>query len=231
MKEKLDADEIVAAEDHIVEIGSGFDVEHDFSGIEFSPDKVKITFHEAKDKSGEKFDIGKAGTYKAVYFVEPASKNPSYHVSRNIIVKGKASALSSGKQAADKEESGNSHSDGSEGSTEDGEADLPGQTAYAGEIPRESMTEAEMEAVIEHGAGRRYQAGCGNDCRGGRHPPVCGEQADGKGIRLRNNGERQEDLLSRKPGELFNLLFYGKREDRILFGVCEGIPGYRELRR
>lgn len=149
VKEKLDADEIVAAEDYTVEIDSSFDMEHDFSGIEFSPDKVKITFHEAKDKDGKKFDIGKAGTYKAVYFVKPASKNPSYHVSRNIIVKGKASVSFSGRQAADGEGRENSHSHDSEGTAEDGEGDLPGQTADVEEIPRESMTEAEMEAVIE----------------------------------------------------------------------------------
>ena len=149
VKGKLDADEIVAAEDHTVEINSSFDVEHDLSGIEFSPDKVKIIFHEAKDKGGEKFDIGKAGTYKAVYFVEPASKNPSYHVSRNIIVKEKAAVSSSRKQAADGEGSENSHSDDSEGTAEDGEGDLPGQTADGEEIPKESMTEAEMESVIE----------------------------------------------------------------------------------
>ncbi|WP_244324535.1 SpaA isopeptide-forming pilin-related protein [Sporofaciens musculi] len=149
VKEKLDADEIVAAGDHTVEIDSGFDVENDFSGIEFSPDKVKITFHEAKDKGGEKFDIGKAGTYKAVYFVEPSSKSPSYHVSRNIIVKEKASVSSSEKPMADGEGSGNSYSDNSEDSTEDGEENLPGQTADMEEISKKSMTEAEMEAVIE----------------------------------------------------------------------------------
>lgn len=146
VKGKLDADEIVAAEDYIVEIDSGFDVEHDFSGIEFSPDKVKIIFHEAKDKDGKKIDIGKAGTYKAVYFVEPASKNPSYHVSRNIIVK---SVSSSEKRTADGEGSENSHSDDSEGTEADGEGDLPGQTADGEGIPKESMTESEMEAVIE----------------------------------------------------------------------------------
>ena len=149
VKEKLDADEIVAAKDHIVEIDSGFDVEHDFSGIEFSPDKVKITFYEATDKDGKKIDIGKGGTYKAVYFVEPASKNPSYHVSRNIIVKEKISVSSSEKRTADGEGSENSHSDDSEGTEADGEGDLPGQTADGEEIPKESMTESEMEAVIE----------------------------------------------------------------------------------
>ena len=149
VKARLDKDEIVAAEDHTVEIDSSFDVEHDFSGMEFSTAKVKITFHEAKDKDGEKFDIGKAGTYKAVYFVDPMSKHPSYHISRNIIVKEKASVSSSGKQPAECEGSGNSHSDDSEGDAEDGEGDLPGQTADTEEIPKESMTEAEMEAVIE----------------------------------------------------------------------------------
>ena len=149
VKEKLDADEIVDAEDYTVEIDSSFDVEHDFSGIEFSPDKVKITFHEASDKGGEKFDIGKAGIYKAVYFVEPASKNPSYHVSRNIIVKEKAAVSSSGEQAADGEGSENSHSDDSEETAEDEEGDLPGQTADVEEIPKESLTEFEMKAVME----------------------------------------------------------------------------------
>ena len=147
VKEKLDADEIVMVKDHTVGIDSNFDLEHDFSGIEFSPGKVKVTFHEAKDKGGSKFDIGKAGTYKAVYFVEPVSKNPSYYVSRNIIVKEKTSVSSSGKQAAERSE--NSHSDDSEEAAEDGEGDLPGQIADTEEIPKESMTEAEMEAIIE----------------------------------------------------------------------------------
>ena len=147
VKTKLDADEIVAAEDYTVEIDSHFDVEHDFSGIEFSSGKVKVTFHEAEDKGGGKFDIRKAGTYKAVYFVEPVSRHPSYHVSRNIIVKEKASVSSSEKQTSERSE--NSHSDDSEEAAEDGEGDLPGQTADTEEIPKESMTKAEMEAVME----------------------------------------------------------------------------------
>lgn len=149
VKEKLDADEVVAVGDHTVEIGSSFDVEQDFSGIEFSPEKVKVTFHEAKDKDGERFDIGKAGTYKAVYFVEPSGKHPSYHISRNIIVKEKAPASSSRKQTVEEEGNKNSHSDDSEGTTEDGDGDLPGQTADAEELQKESMTEAEMKAVMD----------------------------------------------------------------------------------
>lgn len=128
VKARLDKDEIVTAEDHTVEIDSSFDVGHDFSGMEFSAGKVKITFHEAKDKDGKKFDIGKAGTYKAVYFVDPMSKHPSYHISRNIIVKEKASVSSSGKQPPEGKGSENGHSDDSGGAAEDGEGDLPGQT-------------------------------------------------------------------------------------------------------
>ena len=118
---RLNEDEIVTAEAHTVEIGSNFDVEHDFSGMKFSADTVKITFHEAKNESGQKFDSNRADTYKAVYFVEPISKNPSYHISRNIIVKEKVPA------------------------EEDGESSSTG----AASIPKESMTEAEMEAVIK----------------------------------------------------------------------------------
>lgn len=102
----LDEEEIVTAEDYMVDIGSDFDVEHDFSGIKFSSDKVKITFHEAKSKAGQKFDSNRADTYEAVYFVEPVSKNPSYHICRHITVKEKASVSSSGKWVADETENG-----------------------------------------------------------------------------------------------------------------------------
>ncbi len=102
VKAGLDQNEIVTVEDHTVEINSNFDVAHDFSGIEFSSDKVKITFYEAKGKDGEKFDIGKAGTYKAVYFVEPISKNPSYHIIRDIIVAQKTEK-ESGKEGQNQE--------------------------------------------------------------------------------------------------------------------------------
>ena len=121
VRARLHEDEIVTAEDFMVEGGSDFDVEHDFSSMKFSSDKVKITFHEAKNEAGQKFDSNQMGTYKAVYFVEPISKNPSYHISRNIIVKEKVPA------------------------EEDGESGLAGTDS----IPKESMTEAEMEAVIE----------------------------------------------------------------------------------
>ena len=117
VRARLDKDEIVAAGDQTVEKDSDFDVEHDFSGLEFSPDKVKVTFHEAKDKSGETFNIGKAGTYKAVYLVEPVSRNPSYHISRNIVVGQKMDAGSVNGAAVIQRQTGNG---GEPGLTADG---------------------------------------------------------------------------------------------------------------
>ena len=146
VRARLNDDEIVSAEDYETEIDSGFDVEHDFSGMKFSSDKVKVTFHEANNKAGQKFDIGKADTYRAVYFVEPASRSASYHISRNIIVKEKTTVSSSEKQEAGGEQNGGISSGNQEASAEeDGEADPSDEE----NIPKESMTEAEMEAVME----------------------------------------------------------------------------------
>lgn len=87
MRELLDAEEVVTAEDYEVEAGSSFDVKSDFSGLEINDEKVRVTFHEAKNEAGQDFDGNYADTYRAVYFVEPLSGHPSYHICGNIIVK------------------------------------------------------------------------------------------------------------------------------------------------
>lgn len=87
VKDMLSEDEIVMAQDYEVEAGSSFDVKTDFSNMEINPEKVKVTFHEAKNEADQEFDVNRADSYKAVYFVEPVSGNPSYHVSRHVIVK------------------------------------------------------------------------------------------------------------------------------------------------
>ena len=87
VKDNLAEEEVVQVQDYEVEVGSSFDVKTDFSGMKFKLEKVKVTFHEAKNESGQDFDVNQADSYKAVYFVEPFSKNPSYHVTRKIIVK------------------------------------------------------------------------------------------------------------------------------------------------
>ena len=77
VRDMLADGEIVTAEDYEVEAGSGFDVSLDFSGLEINDEKVRVTFYEAKNEAGEDFDGNRADTYKAVYFVEPVSGNPS----------------------------------------------------------------------------------------------------------------------------------------------------------
>ena len=93
VRSELADDEIVMVKDHEIESGSSFDVEQDFSGMEIPTEKVTVKFYEAKNKFGQDFDVNRADTYQAVYFVEPASGHPAYHVSRKIIVKEKADAL------------------------------------------------------------------------------------------------------------------------------------------
>ena len=47
----------LTASDYEVAIGSAFDVKRDFSGLEIQTDKVEVTLHEAKNSSGEEFDV------------------------------------------------------------------------------------------------------------------------------------------------------------------------------
>lgn len=87
VRDKLAEDEIVKVQDYEVEAGSSFDVKSDFTGMEINEEKVKVTFHEAKNEAGQDFDGDRADSYKAVYFVEPVSGNPRYHVIRHVVVK------------------------------------------------------------------------------------------------------------------------------------------------
>ena len=87
VRDMLDEDEIVVANDYEVAVGSNYEVKIDFSGLDIDSEKVKVAFQEAKGSAGQEFDINIKDSYKAVYLVEPISGNPSYHVSRNITVK------------------------------------------------------------------------------------------------------------------------------------------------
>ena len=88
VQDSLDSDEIVTANDIELSYGEEFEVEVDLSGIEgVDKSKMKILFHEAKNKDGADFDTHTPDTYKAVYAVEPVSGHPSYRISRNITVK------------------------------------------------------------------------------------------------------------------------------------------------
>ncbi|MGN1203653.1 MAG: Cna protein B-type domain protein, partial [Lachnospiraceae bacterium] len=93
VKEFLDVDEVVTAKDLEVDTGSVFDITKDMTGIEIpDKEKVKVTFHEAKNEADEDFSINHADTYKAVYYVEPVSGHPVYQISRKIIVREAAAS-------------------------------------------------------------------------------------------------------------------------------------------
>ena len=53
----LAEDEIVTAEDYEMEIGSNFDIENDFAGLENPTEKVTVKFHEAKNNAGQDFNV------------------------------------------------------------------------------------------------------------------------------------------------------------------------------
>jgi hypothetical protein len=87
--DQLDKDEVVTAKDLEVEYASKIDLTKDLTNITI-PDnkKVAVTFYEAKDASKKEFNTSNPGTYKAVYYAEPANTaHPAYRFSRNITVK------------------------------------------------------------------------------------------------------------------------------------------------
>lgn len=67
---------------------------------------------------GSSFDVNHADSYKAVYFVEPVSQNPSYHVTRNIIVKESPTEIQTERSS---DSGGNSGQTGESESEEDSE--------------------------------------------------------------------------------------------------------------
>lgn len=123
VKEMLDAEEVVTAKNIELEVGTKFDVECDFTGLEILDNtKVKVTFHEAKNEAGKDFSTDYADTYQAVYYVEPASGHPAYQISRNIVVKESAAQAPSEPTGETATESGeNSFSE--DAASNDGEPD------------------------------------------------------------------------------------------------------------
>ena len=135
----LDADEIVTAEDIVLTVGDVFDEESDLTGIIFDDSKVKVTFKDAEDQNGQKFDSSVAGTYHAVYCVEPTSGHPSYQITRRIIV-NETEAETQGQQ----DQGGNDNTK-EDGSDEDGEADPDPE---AEEIIEEMMEDGVFLSVV-----------------------------------------------------------------------------------
>lgn len=159
VRDMLSAEEIVTASDYEVAIGSAFDVKSDFSGLEIQTDKVKVTLHEAKNSSGEEFDVNKADVYRAVYMVEPRSEHPSYHVVRNITVKEPVTETQKETVSEDSGYGGQDEEDGEE----DGEShsEKPSQNEPVKEQPKESeipqtqiKSEEELDAALQMAQGQ-----------------------------------------------------------------------------
>ena len=154
VKDNLGEKEVVQVQDYEVEVGSSFDVKTDFSGMKINSEKVKVTFHEAKNESGQDFDVNHVDSYKAVYFVEPFSKNPSYHVTRKIIVKEPTTEAQTEKSS---DSGGNSGQTGESESEEDSEphSEIQSETEVTepetvqAENETEALSEAELDAALE----------------------------------------------------------------------------------
>lgn len=138
VRDSLDVEEVVTAQDYETVVGSSFDVSCDFTGLEINGEKVKVTFHEAKNEAGQDFDGNRADSYQAVYFVEPLSGHPSYHVSRKIIVKEPV------KEGQTEKASGSSGENGQSGESESGEEEPESHSEPATEP--EAVTEIERES-------------------------------------------------------------------------------------
>lgn len=142
VQSQLDEDEIVLAKDHQVEVGTGFDVKTDFTGLEIKDAaKVKITFEEAKNEQGEDFTTSHADTYKTVYYVEPVNQeHPNYQISRNVIVKEIEKVSES--PSADAEQSETKE-------PEEDEANSEKTTEVRTETPDVSEEKAAFDALVE----------------------------------------------------------------------------------
>lgn len=154
VKEQLDADEVVTAQDYEVAVGSSFDIASDFSGIEIPDEKkVKVSFHEAKNESGDAFQTDHEDTYQAVYYVEPQTTNhPKYQISRNITVKEKQTDE---KNRADEVHSSEDDSGDDEDASSDEEASITeSEDAISSKEKQvteqmDILSEEELDAAIE----------------------------------------------------------------------------------
>lgn len=144
VKDLLDEDEVVKAEDYEMTVGTSFDVTCDFTGLEIKDDKkVKVTFEEAKNDEGKDFSTDHADSYKAVYYVEPINEeHPKYQISRKLIVKEAETEVQTASEVGG-EQSG---SDETEDASEDGEADSQSFSVEESEVfETETVTEQETE--------------------------------------------------------------------------------------
>ena len=147
IKDQLDEDEVVKANDYELHVGDTFDVESNFTGLEILDDnKVKVTFQEAKDTDGNDFSTDYENTYKAVYYVEPqTTDHPTYQINRKIVVKEVKSSDESNKTDSSDQDAGSSDTT----EAEDSDADSNIEESIAGKENAAELTDKEFDAEIE----------------------------------------------------------------------------------
>ena len=156
IKDQLDPDEVVTASDYEITVGSSFDITSDFSGIEIPDDsKVKVTFHDAENESGDSFSTDHEDSYQAVYYVEPQTTgHPVYQISRNILVKEVQTEAESTANTAS-----SSDDDSGNGETSDSEeesSDLVDQTEAEDALDKGDMlSEKALDEAIEKTEGQK----------------------------------------------------------------------------
>ena len=121
LRKELEAVEVATAVDIVVAAGYGFDVEHDFEGISYNENMVKVSYYADKGS----FDGNKAGEYETYYKIVPISGKEPYLICRTISVREPETA----KTADVSSDSGKT----GDGEDEQGEAEVP--DLAEGEMP------------------------------------------------------------------------------------------------
>lgn len=151
IKDLLDEEEVVKANDLELEVGQEFDVSSDRTNLEIKDEsKVKVIFQKAENDAGENFSTSHADTYHAVYYVEPVNQNhPVYQIGRNLIVKEPVAASQSEpqtEQAVTEEDTG---SDDEEAASQEETETEPVETEIVEPETAESETEEPEETEPE----------------------------------------------------------------------------------
>lgn len=151
VKDLLDEEEVVKANDLELEVGQEFDVSSDRTNLEIKDEsKVKVTFQKAESDAGESFSTSHADTYHAVYYVEPVNQNhPVYQIGRNLIVKEPVAASQSEpqtEQAVTEEDTG---SDDEKAASQEETETEPVETEIVEPETAESETEEPEETEPE----------------------------------------------------------------------------------
>lgn len=148
VKDQLDMDEIVVANDLELSVGCNYDIKTDFTNITIPDEsKVKVTFQKAENEAGEDFTTDHEDSYEAVYYVEPQTTNhPTYQISRKLIVKetGENMVVLSNEETVTSDSS-----DGSSVSSETEEADEDADSDTQEIISTESQTEESSSELTE----------------------------------------------------------------------------------